>query len=137
MSNTIPVWLVDQRGVYLHGSTANQLADGSYNVPWNAMLTAPPTAPTGEVAVGNIATQAWSTMVQNQSEVLYRTDTAEQYSLGSTIVVNGAATVYNGLGAQPAWLTNEAPPAPGSTWTNGAWVAPAVSGTTGSTPAST
>lgn len=124
MSNTITVYLVDQNGAYLHEATANQLADGSYNVPWNGVLIAPSAAAAGQVAVWNAAAQVWALVTDNRSAQLYRTDTSNQYALGSTIEINNTPTAYNGLGAMPSWLTTEVPPAPGSTWTNGAWVAP-------------
>ena len=129
MSNPITVYLINTNGVYLHEATANPLQDGTYNVQWNGVLAAPPTAETGQVPVWNAAGQAWTLVSDNRSSTLYRTDTADQYALGSAVMINSAPEVYNGLGAIPGWLTTEVPPAPGSTWTNGAWVAPTGSGT--------
>jgi hypothetical protein len=123
--NQITVYQGDVYGFYLHSTVANEFAlvPGTYNVPNGALLQPPPEEiPTGQCAFR--AGDAWALVEDHRGQDLYRLDTAEKYTLGQTIAVDGAGVCYVGAGVIPDWLTTQQPPAPGSTWTDGAWVAP-------------
>lgn len=127
MSNTITVYQADVNGIFLHADDANEDPNqpGRFSVPFGAYIDAPATIPAGQVAQRQGS--AWVNVADNRKVPLYRTDTGEAYSLGSVMLINDAPFVYIGVGPVPTQLTTDAPPAPGSTWTNGAWVAPAPS----------
>lgn len=126
MNKTKTVYQTASSGAYLYETVANELplSPGDFNVPYGAVEVAPPDAPAGQVAQwqGNV----WAIVADNRNATLYRTDTGEQYVIDSAVEVDGSETRYHGLGAIPAWLTALVPPAAGSTWSNGAWIAPAV-----------
>lgn len=121
----ITVYQADPFGFYADKVIAYEfaLARGTYNVPYGALLAAPP----ADIPVGQCAFRAgadWTLVEDHRNDALYRIDTAEQYVLGQTVIIAGSAACFVGAGPVPAWLTALVPPAPGSTWVNGAWVAP-------------
>lgn len=120
----ITVYQTDPDGLYQYEAVAHEypLQPGTYNVPYGARISPPPAAPAGQVAqaVGD----TWRLVADHRNAQLYRTDTAEAYSCGAVVNVNGQAVRYPGWGDVPAWLTSEVPPAPGSVWVDGVWVAP-------------
>jgi len=126
MPNQVTVYQADAHGFYLHPVVANELplSPGTYNVPYGAQLQPPPEAPIGMVA--RAVADEWELVEDHRAETLYRTDTGDQYDLGTTLQLGGEAVRYVGAGPIPNWLTTEAPPAPGSTWNGEGWDAPPI-----------
>ncbi|CAP44781.1 hypothetical protein [Bordetella petrii] len=122
--NTITVYQTDADGLFVHQAVAHEfsLQPGTYNVPFGALLAPPPALSEGEAALA--VGESWLVVQDHRAERFYRTDSGQPYEFGVTMEVAGMAVRYPGWGEVPNWLTNEAPPAPGSTWVDGAWVAP-------------
>jgi len=107
--NQITVYQTDANGAFLHPVVATELAmsPGTYNVPFGAKLNPPPEAPEGHVAVA--VGDDWAVLEDHRKDTLYLVDSGEPYAFKTTLAVGGAAVRYTGLGAIPAWLTDQAP----------------------------
>lgn len=106
---TKPVFQGDQHGFYLYEAVANELplSPGAFNIPYGAYEDKPPLAPDGMVARrdGN----GWQVVADHRRDMLYVVETGQQYSIGSPVEVGGQTLMYDGGGAVPAWLTDDAP----------------------------
>ncbi|MFY1901499.1 phage tail protein [Achromobacter xylosoxidans] len=98
-------------GIYLFPTLANELAlaPGVFNIPFGAYEDAPPAAEPGHVAKRDHAGSGWTVVEDHRGDVLYLADHGGQYSLGSTVEIEGLPMSYPGWGKVPAWLTLTAP----------------------------
>lgn len=103
--NTIPVYQADANGFFLYESKASELAldPGNYNIPFGAVVAAPPKCPAGEVA--RLVNGEWAAVEDHRDDTLYVVGTNAKYTLGS--VVDGQS--YDGGGPLPEWLTDVEP----------------------------
>jgi hypothetical protein len=77
-----------------------------YNVPYDAVLIAPPSVPAGSVAQWDGAT--WQIVEDHRRDTLYRAADVQPYRLGDDV----GGDSYNGLGPIPAWLSQTPPVLP-------------------------
>ncbi|MDR2219720.1 MAG: hypothetical protein LBE24_03975 [Methylobacillus sp.] len=104
--NTQTYYQLDRDNCYVCTGEAREFVDdpGRFNVPYKAVIVAPPSAPSGSVAHWD---GAWEVVYDFRKTKLYIAANGQEYTLGNE-TEDGS---YNGLGAIPTWLV-DVPPTP-------------------------
>ncbi|MCW5299263.1 phage tail protein [Herbaspirillum lusitanum] len=116
--NSIAVYQADALGFFLYPAQAFELPlqPGDFNIPYGALLDAPPAAPQGFVA--RVSEGEWKLVEDHRRDHLFYMAQAvvgdepaifAEYTIGTAVMVDGQELQYDGGGPVPVWLTSQLP----------------------------
>lgn len=116
--SSITVYQADPQGFFLYATEAYELPLqlGDFNVPYGALIDAPPAATQGYVA--RAGENGWQLVEDHRQDRLFyvlqpaagdELAVFAEYVIGSEVSVDGQELRYDGGGPVPAWLIAQLP----------------------------